>query len=78
MDETMFFGDALKLAVEEGVKIARKGWQRAGMWLAVETHGDLLPQLVMHVPARNEGEQDQVYGHLPNQCDVLSYDWYVV
>jgi hypothetical protein len=76
------FGSAL-LALEEGKKVARAGWNGKGMWLLMQkpdAHSKMsLPYIYIEYP---EGHPAYPKGSrvpwLPSQTDMLACDWCVV
>lgn len=72
MNNQMTFGDAID-AMRTGARVARKGWNGKGMWLALQVpdkHSKMtLPYIYMRTA------QGDLVPWLASQTDVLSEDW---
>jgi len=73
--ESRDFGAAL-IALKNGYRVAREGWNGKGMWLALQTpdaHSKMnLPYIYMSTVT------GQLVPWLASQTDVLAEDWTVV
>ena len=71
----MNFGGALK-ALKRGERVARRGWNGRGMWLALldpsEVSGTVRPFVVMCDP------HGMLVPWVPSQTCFLAEDWHVV
>ena len=69
------FGSAIS-AMKDGKKVARKGWNGRGMWLAIQmpdTYSKMqLPYIYMNTA------QSQLVPWLASQADMLADDWCIV
>lgn len=71
----MNFGDAI-IALKEGKKVQRIGWNGKGMWLNLQVPDDhskmTLPYIYMYTADKNQ------VPWLASQTDILSEDWQIV
>ena len=84
---TLTFGDAL-IALKEGKKVARSGWNGKGMFLFLgrnlEFDGPLIAnedEPPMYVPPSiimKTADNQLVVGWLASQTDMLANDWGIV
>lgn len=71
----MNFGQAIEV-LKEGNKVARKGWNGKGMWLALQRPGEYSK---MQQPYIYMSPADgKLIPWLASQADVLAEDWQVV
>jgi hypothetical protein len=71
--------DSALMYLEQGQRVARRGWNGKGMWLVKasggtfkidgQIEGDLTPFIVMKTA------DDKFVPWLPSQTDVLATDW---
>lgn len=79
------FGHAL-VALQEGKRVARAGWNGKGMWLhlvprhdAIGQHKDCLPYVVLNYPNGSTPYPDGAeVPWLASQTDMLANDWQIV
>ena len=77
----MKFGAALE-ALEQGMQVAREGWNGKGMWLELQ-HPDAnskmtLPYIYINYPDDARVTPGARVPWLASQTDMLSNDWMVV
>lgn len=77
----MNFGHAL-VAVKEGHKVARSGWNGKGMWLELQTPDEnskmTLPYLFLNYPNDAQSTPGARVPWLASQTDMLADDWGIV
>ena len=71
----MDFGEALK-ALKNGYKVARKGWNGRGMWLAIQ-RPDAHSKMTLPYVYMSTADQHFV-PWLASQTDILTNDWEIV
>lgn len=76
------FGEALE-ALEEGYKLARRGWNGKGMWLKLQrpeaNNKMTLPYIYIEYPVGHVAyPQGARVPWFPSQTDMLSRDWETV
>lgn len=75
MHDNMSFGEAIDL-LKSGGRIARKGWNGPGQWLAYQepdANGKMtLPYIYIHTV------QGDLVPWLASQTDMLANDWFEV
>lgn len=73
---TMDFAEAFVSLRHEGQRLARRGWNGAGMWIALQVPDAQskmsLPYIFMHTA------QGQRVPWVASQTDILANDWYLV
>lgn len=77
----MTFGDAL-LALKEGKRVSRSGWNGKGMWLELQVP-DLfskmtLPYIYLNYPTDAVNTPGARVPWLASQTDMLAEDWEIV
>lgn len=72
------FSDAL-IAVKQGKRIARSGWNGAGLtvWM-VPANGKCLPYLVIEYPENAKITPGAICPWLASQTDLMAEDWNIV
>jgi hypothetical protein len=74
----MNFGDAIA-ALKAGKKVARTGWNGAGLWLELQvpdTHSKMtLPYIYINYPADAKTTPGARVPWLASQTDMLTEDW---
>lgn len=72
----MEFGEAFYRLRHDGHRLARRGWNGQGMWIALQTPDAqskmTLPYIFMHTA------QSQRIPWVASQTDILAADWYLV
>lgn len=71
----MNIGDAV-LAMREGARVARPGWNGKGMWLFLVEAVDSYPPRQAYVAMKTA--QDTIVPWLCSQSDLLAEDWEIV
>jgi hypothetical protein len=73
------------MALREGLKVSREGWNRKGMWLELQRpdeHSKMTQQYVyINIPSDGGVDNHVVVTRLPwtaSQTDLLAEDWFVV
>lgn len=75
MNEFLDFGEALA-ALKEGMKVAREGWNGKGMWIHLQTSGELSKMTLPYIYMKTV--DDKLVPWLASQTDLLAEDWSVV
>ena len=77
----MKFGAALE-ALEQGMRVAREGWNGKGMWLELQRPDAnskmTLPYIYINYPADAKTTPGARVPWLASQTDMLSSDWMTV
>lgn len=75
------FGIALE-AIKQGYKVARSGWNGAGLWLELQTpdaHSKMtLPYIYINYPQDAKTTPGARVPWLASQTDLLAEDWHLV
>lgn len=68
----MNFGDAIEM-LKQGERVARKGWNGKGMWLALQVPDANSKMTLPYIYMKTADDQQVPW--LASQTDVLSEDW---
>lgn len=81
MSAGLDFSDAL-MAMKDGAKISRAGWNGKGLWLELQTpdaHSKMtLPYVYLNYPAGDVYAGGARVPWLASQTDLLADDWVIV
>jgi hypothetical protein len=75
------FGDAIK-QLKAGKKVARSGWNGAGLWLELQrpdAHSKMsLPYVYINYPINARNSPGARVPWIASQTDMLAEDWFLV
>lgn len=69
------FGEAL-VAVKEGKKISRQGWNGKGMWLSLQRPTELSKMTLPYIYMKTV--DNHLVPWLASQTDILAEDWGII
>ena len=75
----MNYGDAL-VAMKQGERVFRKGWNAEGMYVALHTPDELSPMIEPYTYIDTTQSSSKIKTKVPwvpSQTDQLAEDWYI-